>query len=54
MTCFAPGRPRSERVETERFHAFTHDELTARDKADLDITWLRDDSLCRPRPRSGV
>ena len=42
------------RVETERFHAFTHDELMARDKANLDITWLRDESLedldnCRRR-----
>jgi len=36
---------RSKRVETERFHRFTYDELMARDKANLDITWLRDDSL---------
>lgn len=42
---YASGRPRSERVESERFHAFTYDELVARDKANLDITWLRDESL---------
>jgi len=42
---YRPGRPRSERTKTDRFHAFTHDELVARDKANLDITWLRDDSL---------
>jgi len=42
---YRPGRPRSERTETDRFHAFPHDELVARDKANLDITWLRDDSL---------
>ena len=36
---------RSKRIETERFHSFTYDELMARDKANLDITWLRDDSL---------
>ncbi len=42
---YAPGRPRTERVETERFHAFTYDELVARDKANLDVTWLRDESL---------
>ena len=36
---------RSKRVETERFHRFTYDELMARDKANLDITWLRDESL---------
>ena len=45
VTCCAPGRPRAERVETERFHAFGYDELIARDKANLDITWLRDESL---------
>lgn len=38
----------AERVdftETERFESFTYDELVARDKANLDITWLRDESL---------
>jgi type I restriction enzyme M protein len=32
-------------VESERFTSFTYDELVARDKANLDITWLRDESL---------
>jgi type I restriction enzyme M protein len=36
---------RARRVETERFHSFGYDELVARDKANLDITWLRDESL---------
>jgi type I restriction enzyme M protein len=36
---------RSKRVESDRFHRFTYDELIARDKANLDITWLRDESL---------
>jgi type I restriction enzyme M protein len=36
---------RSERVESDRFHRFAYDELAARDKASLDITWLKDDSL---------
>ena len=36
---------RLTRVESERFRAFTYDELVARDKANLDITWLKDDSL---------
>jgi len=36
---------RHERTETERFKAFTYDELVARDKASLDIFWLRDESL---------
>ncbi|WP_204113644.1 HsdM family class I SAM-dependent methyltransferase [Shimia biformata] len=33
------------RVETERFRRFTYDELVARDKLNLDIFWLKDDSL---------
>jgi type I restriction-modification system DNA methylase subunit len=45
VDCYAPGKPHSERVESKRFRAFTYDELTARDKANLDITWLRDESL---------
>ena len=36
---------RSKRVESERFRKFGYDELIARDKANLDITWLRDESL---------
>ena len=42
---YKPGRPRSEREESERFKAFTYDELIARDKANLDLIWLKDDSL---------
>jgi len=42
---YLPGKDRSERVETERFHAFSYEELVARDKANLDITWLKDPSL---------
>ncbi|OMQ16786.1 DNA methyltransferase [Modestobacter sp. VKM Ac-2676] len=36
---------RSERVESERFRSFSYDELIARDKANLDIAWLKDASL---------
>jgi type I restriction enzyme M protein len=36
---------RQEREETGRFHSFTYEELMARDKASLDIFWLRDESL---------
>jgi type I restriction enzyme M protein len=36
---------RQERTETDRFKAFTYDELIARDKASLYIFWLRDESL---------
>jgi len=45
VDCYLHGKGRSERVETEQFHSFSYDELVARDKANLDITWLRDDSL---------
>ena len=37
--------PRSARVAGERWASFTYDEIIARDKANLDITWLRDESL---------
>ena len=43
--CYKPGRPRSERIESERFKAFTYDELVARDKTNLDLIWLKDDSI---------
>jgi len=36
---------RHERRESERFRPFKLDELLSRDKASLDITWLRDESL---------
>ncbi|GGB26263.1 DNA methyltransferase [Flexivirga endophytica] len=39
------GGNRSERTESERWKSFTYDEIFARDKANLDITWLKDDSL---------
>ncbi len=45
VDCYLVGKDRAERVETERFKAFTYDELIARDKTNLDITWLRDESL---------
>jgi type I restriction enzyme M protein len=45
VSCYAPGKPRSERVESERFRPFSYDELISRDKVNLDITWLRDESL---------
>lgn len=34
-----------ERKESDRFHAFTYDQLMQRDKVNIDIFWLRDDSL---------
>jgi len=39
---------RHQREKTERFHAFSYDELVERDKVSLDIFWLRDDNLEDP------
>ena len=36
---------RLEREESERFHRFSYDELVKRDKTNLDIFWLRDESM---------
>lgn len=44
ITCYNPEN-RHERVATERFKFFSYEELMARDKASLDIFWLKDDSL---------
>ena len=44
MKCYNPEN-RHQRKETERFKKFTYDELAARDKTNLDIFWLKDDSL---------
>lgn len=44
IACYHPEN-RHERQETERFKYFSYDELIARDKASLDIFWLKDDSL---------
>ena len=38
-------RPALVLVETERFRPFTYKELLARDKVNLDISWLKDPSL---------
>lgn len=45
VQAFCPGQPRSDRVESDRFHAFTYDSLVARENANLDLVWLKDDSL---------
>lgn len=44
IQCYQPGNL-AARTETERFHCFTYNELIARDKLNLDIFWLKDDSL---------
>ncbi len=42
---YLPGKGHDERIESKRWKSFTYDELVARDKVNLDITWLRDASL---------
>lgn len=42
---YRPGQSREDRVESERWKSFTYDELITRDKVNLDITWLKNDSL---------
>ncbi len=44
VKCFN-SKKRHDRKETERFKSFTYEELTKRDKANLDIFWLKDESL---------
>jgi type I restriction enzyme M protein len=44
IKCYNPEN-RHERKETERFKAYTYDELMQRDKVGLDIFWLKDESL---------
>src|SRR5438105_7419641 len=36
---------RNDRKDSERFKGFTYEELTKRDKVNLDIFWLKDDAL---------
>ncbi len=47
VAVYKPGA-RHDRVEGERFRRFSYEDLVARDKVNLDITWLRDDSLEDP------
>jgi type I restriction enzyme M protein len=42
---YESARRKSQRKESARFKRFTYADLMARDKANLDIFWLKDDSL---------
>ena len=44
ITAYNPDN-REARVETERFRAFSYDELIEREHVNLDIFWLKEDSL---------
>jgi type I restriction enzyme M protein len=44
IKCYNP-ESRHKRKETERFKCFNYDEILKRDKTNLDIFWLKDESL---------
>lgn len=44
VACYNP-KNRHSRKESERFKSFTYDEVTKRDKVNLDIFWLKHDAL---------
>lgn len=44
IKCYNPEN-RHQRTETERFKCFTYEEIMKRDKTNLDIFWLKDESL---------
>ncbi|MCD4783788.1 MAG: type I restriction-modification system subunit M [Candidatus Eremiobacteraeota bacterium] len=44
IQCYNPDN-RHNRKETDRFKCFSYDELIQRDKVNLDIFWLKDESL---------
>jgi type I restriction enzyme M protein len=44
VACYNP-KNRHERKESERFKTFAYDDLLKRDKINLDIFWLKDESL---------
>ena len=44
VKCYNPSN-RYQRNESERFKKFTYEDILARDKTNLDVFWLKDDSL---------
>ena len=45
IKCYNPENRHQTGGERERFQAFSYEELVKRDKASLDIFWLKDESL---------
>jgi type I restriction enzyme M protein len=43
VKCFDATKPMAKRKESDRFKRFTYADLMTRDKANLDIFWLKDD-----------
>ena len=44
VTCYN-SKNRHDRQQSERFKSFTYEELSKRDKVNLDIFWLKDEAL---------
>ena len=44
IQCYNPENP-NERTETERFKCFSYEEFLKREKFNLDIIWIKDESL---------
>ncbi len=44
VACYHPSN-RHERQESDKFKSFTYEEMTKRDKVNLDLFWLKDESL---------
>lgn len=42
---YLPGRPHTDRVESERYRCFQYEELVARDHLNMDIFWAGDPAL---------
>jgi type I restriction enzyme M protein len=47
VKCYNPGYP-EKRKESERFKCFSHGDILASDKANLDLIWLNNDSYSDP------
>ena len=44
IKCYNP-KNRHQRVESDKFKKFTYDEIIKRDNTNLDIFWLKDESV---------
>ncbi|WP_449060490.1 N-6 DNA methylase [Planomonospora algeriensis] len=44
IKCYRPGERHSTRIETEQFKKYGYTDLITRDKVDLNLTFMRDDS----------
>ena len=42
IKCFRPGESRDDRIESERFRSYEYEDLVARDKINLDLSFLRE------------